>query len=178
MIPYFNLSRKIIEASKSLIGMMRLDFFKVNCRINISLFDCGKNISTYFSSFGNFPCVEPQEKIADNKESCENHQPKSISSYRIILDSTKITIAVFLVTILGGGIAAMGVCFIDRGHWVWGYIMVAFGLYVAFCAGLGIEFPGLHLPLSNWWRFSCEQEAIPIRRNNSKKTRMVIFCII
>ena len=75
------------------------------------------------------------------------------SGYGIILDSPCLTTAVFLVSILGFGIAALGVPVIDSGHRMWGSIIIALGLYIAICAGLGIEFPRLYLPFSDWWKW-------------------------
>lgn len=109
-------------------------------------------LNAFFSGISGFLCGKPQKNITNNKKPCKNHQPTSISGYRIILNSTKLTVAIFLVTIFGGGIASMGVYLIDFGHRIWGGgIIIVFGIYIVFCAYLGIEFPWLHLPLSNWW---------------------------
>jgi len=93
-----------------------------------------------------------QNNIAKSKKPREKHQPKGISGYRIIVDSTKLTIAVFLVTMLGGGIGFVGFYILSGlEHWILGSVITIFGFYIAVCAGLGMHFPWL--PLSNWWRW-------------------------
>ena len=114
---------------------------------------CVSEFSTPFSSIGAFFRGDPQENIADKEEPGENHYPESIFDYRIILDRPYLTFAIWFMVVLGGGIAAIGVYVIDWGHRAGGYIMIIIGTYIAFCAGLGIEFPWVHLPFSNWWRW-------------------------
>jgi hypothetical protein len=110
------------------------------------------SIRTFFSGIGSLSCGKQQEDVTEKKKSGKNHHQEIISGYGIILDSTKLTIIVWPVTALGVGISDMVVALIDFGYRICAYIIVAFGLYIVFCTGRGIEFPWLHLPLSNWRR--------------------------
>jgi len=126
-------------------------FYRINKYV--CSFDGWQRFRSPFSSVSGPHSIESQENIVDNKTSRENHEPFRISDNRIIVESTKLSIAIFLVSIFGFGIAALGVHFYEWGYRFWGIIVIVFGVYIAICAGLGTDFPWLHLPFSNWWRW-------------------------
>lgn len=118
---------------------------------NISSLDCWQGISALFSGIGSVFGRTPQGNIKESKTPSKNHQPESISSYRIILDSGRLTIIVFIFSIFGWIVCFTGLHLIRGRYRIYGYIVAILGLYIALCTGLGIEYPWL--PFSGWWRW-------------------------